>query len=1174
MKYLHKSNNREVHYIKLWWCLALGVLVFAFSCKQANNSGGHEPAISDEVTITVKGDDGVTVNKLNTIKIKKKSAWRDIRQKAIEKITTKKNKEIKEWRINNATGELIREERTFEKDKVVWAVLQEINPRKLQLKYLKVQDKTAENNYAVLSKQNLKAGEIEAKFTYGDITEPQKIDVTIKEGEQNLIKGEKKKITLQVAKDSNGKYDAFEWQITVAFPVDGSLLDTLTIYKSTINGVQYDISNEEKDKLFACENYTVEVKGPVARLELGSRQKEWTSLKLNGTVLTPRTEIGFKAFWEGDLTLDTVGSVEEIKIEIEAGSEKGQFNFSLKRVEGKIDIQKLDLFVQGNKIQYGDRVKLFDSLLPNEPLLEGAEPTNVEVRCGKDYMKEVKIDGHVAQIKQKLIDGKSVWYASYDVSSVAPDGKNVVVEVMPKDEYSSYFNTANLSFRLDYKGPAPIETYFNINGGNYQLKAYSDEAVLKSSKNIYSKTKFLNLNVSSYTEFESIEINGASYNDVVKKKMGFVFNKTVALDSSKETEDFIVALTPKDKSKYVKTFYKFNAKKGAEKEKLVPSLYINGSSDFPQSSFIDHLGDLSTPSLSVTGDVAKVQVAVSEYAGIFLLKEVEINSEKVALKEIAGTYPNPTVFVAGKDIAINESTPTEVTIVFTPKDVEQANAITWKFKLLKTTDLPQFPHSRVEVFSINGESSFEDSFINYLTDGSKPKYVVDENEVEIKIGALDANNTQQITKAKFTIGGNTTDVDCVQEKINYKDYSVATHKLTLPDTNEHEIKIEIVPKDPATYSSLIYTFVLQRSSLLPKIPNIKFYLEKWPQKNGYKVPEAIQKEYAELALQIKSDEIESVKIGKEGEEVEVPLETFEDENKKTVYSYTKFVSLSKDGTYQRFVIKAIPKDKTKYRTTDCVFELAGSCVAMANAELAGRLTFGGKFEPYVKSEVKFYDNKEHQYISDYGATSVRFQAQTINPRAKIKYAFIDGDGKVIPMPGETVATEKEMSVKEADFGIHEATFSLFDDKPTNLLVYVLAEDGSSKDDKKGKYLYTYNPITLKWDTTLDKTKGEDFRVNAYNEIIVDKKIVNENKIYVSFSIWKTYIIDEKYQWASYQKMPEKFGPEPESWENERWYKTDIDISSLSVTNPLEIVIPLLENGQRCFTYKVKIKAKN
>lgn len=1172
MKVLFKNRGAGGIHNKPLLCLALLALVFAYSCKQGNDGGGQSGQ-TNKITITVKADEGVTVKEPSSFEVKKSSAWKDFKKTAIEKITLK-DREIKEWRVNNATGELITEERVFEKDEIVWAVLQEINPRKLQLKSLKVQDKDAENNYAILSRQNLKAKEIEAKFTYGDITEPQKIDVTIKEGEQNLIKGEKKKITLQVAKDSNDKYDAFEWEITVAFPVDGTLLDTLTIYTSTINGVQHDINDEEKDKLFACKNHTVEVKGPVARLELGSRQKEWTSLKLNGTALTPRTEYGFKAFWEGDLTLDTVGSVEEIKIEIEAGSEKGQFNFSLKRVEGKIDIQKLDLFVQGVKIQYGDRVKLFDSLLPNEPLLEGAEPTNVEVRCGKDYMKEVKIDGHVAQIKHKDIDGKTVWYALHDVSSVAPDGKNVVVEVKPKDEYSSYFNTANLSFRLDYKGPAPMETFFNINGANYQLKAYSDETSLKSSKNIYSKTKFLNLNISSYTEFESIEINGTSYNNIVKKNMGFVFNKTVALAPSKETEDFIVALTPKDKSKHIKTFYKFNAKKGTEKEKLAPTLYINGLSDFPQSSFIDHLADLSSPPLEVNGDIAKVQVAVSEYAGIFLLEKIEINGKKEALKEIAGTYPNPTVFVAEKDIAINKSTPTEVTIVFTPKNTEQATAITWKFKLLKTTDLPQFPHSKVEIFSINAENSFEDTFIDYLADGSKPKYVVDEANVEIKIGALEDNNTQQITKAKFTIEGNTTDVNCVQEKINYKDYSVATYKFTLPDTSEHEIKIEIVPKDTTVYSSLVYTFVLQRTSLLPKIPNIKFYLEKWPQKNGYKVPDAIQKEYAELALQIKSDDIESVKIGKEGEEVEARLETFQDSGDETVYSYTKFVSLSKDGTYQRFVIKAIPKNKTKYRTTDCVFELAGSRVAMANAELAGRLTFGGNFEPYVKSEVKFYDNKEHQYISDYGATSVKFEAQTINPRAKIKYAFVDGDGKVIPMPGDNVAIEKEMSVKEADFGIYEASFSLFNDKPTNLLVYVLAEDGSSKDDKKGKYLYTYNPITLKWDITLDKTKGEDFRLNAYNEIIVDKKNVNENKIYVSFSIWKNYEIDKNYQWTSYQKMPEKFGPEPESWENERWYKTDVDVSSLSVTNPLEIVIPILENGQRCFTYKVKIKAKN
>jgi lipoprotein len=1050
-----------------------------------------------------------------------------------------------------------------------------IDPKVLQLKSLKVQGNDAINGYAILKKQNLKREEIKAEFIYGNLTEPKEIDVTIKEGEQNLIKGEKRKITLQVSEDVSGKYNALEWQITVAFPVDTDLLDTVTIYTSTVNGVQYDISNEIKDKLFACENYIVEVKGPVARLELGSRTKEWTSLKLNGTILTPRAEIGFKSFWEGDLTLDVVNQIEEIKIEIEVGSEKNQFNFSLKRIDGKVDIQKLDLFVQGVKIQYGDRVKLFDSLLPNEPVIAGEEPTNVEIRCAKDYMKKVKIDEHDVEIKTKVVDGKSVWYASYDVSSLAPNGKNVSVEVEPKDECSSYFNTAYLSFKLDYKGPAPIETYFNINGANYSLKAYTNESILKSSKNIYSKTKFLNLNISSYTEFKSIEINGTNYQNIAPKNTGFVFNKTVILDPSKETEDFVIALNPKDETKFLKTFYKFNARKGLEKEKLSPTLYVNGLSDFPQTSFMDHLEDSTKPTLSVNGDTAKIQVAVSEYAGIFLLKEVEINSEKIGLQEVAEKYPNPTVFVAGKDVDISDGTKKDVTIVFVPKNTEQMGVITWNFSLLKTTSLPPFPHSKVRIFSINGEDSFEDSFINYLTDGSAPKYMVDEDGVEIKIGVLDAKDGAEIAKVKFSVdGGVATDVECVQEKINYQNYSVATHKLTLPDVNEHEIKIEVVPKDTVKYSSLEYKFKLQRSTLLPKIPNIKFYLEKWPQKSGYKVPDAIQKEYAELALQIADDVIESVKIGKENEEEAVLVETFKDSNGKTVYSYTKSVSLSKDGTYQRFIIKAIPKDKTKYRETDCIFELAGSRVASSNAEFSGKLTFGGRFEPYVKSEVEFYDSKAHQYISDYGATKVKFEAQTINPRAKIKYAFVDGDEKIIAMPGESVATEKEMAVKDADFGICEASFSLFEDKPTNLLVYVLAEDEDSKDDVKGRYLYTYNPIPLKWDISLDKTKGVDFRLNAYNEIVVDKSIVKGNKIYVSFAIWKTYEIDGKYQWASYQGVPEKFGSEPESWENERWYKTDVDISSLSGTNQLEIAIPILENGVRCFTYRVKIKAKN
>ncbi|MGP1521364.1 MAG: leucine-rich repeat domain-containing protein, partial [Treponema sp.] len=101
--------------------------MFAFSCKQANNAGEQKPDApieSNEIIITVKGDDGVIVSKLNTIKVKKSLnlTWKDIKQKAIEKITTKENKEIKEWRLKDAKGEVLKDTDTFKKDETVWCV--------------------------------------------------------------------------------------------------------------------------------------------------------------------------------------------------------------------------------------------------------------------------------------------------------------------------------------------------------------------------------------------------------------------------------------------------------------------------------------------------------------------------------------------------------------------------------------------------------------------------------------------------------------------------------------------------------------------------------------------------------------------------------------------------------------------------------------------------------------------------------------------------------------------------------------------------------------------------------------------------------------------------------------------------------------------------------------------
>ena len=100
--------------------LCLLLVIFAISCKQTN--------LSDEViSITVKGDSNCIINKLNIVKIQKGFAWKDIKKIAEATITVKENKEIKEWRLNDAKGEVIKDSKIFEKDEIVWSVSKVIN---------------------------------------------------------------------------------------------------------------------------------------------------------------------------------------------------------------------------------------------------------------------------------------------------------------------------------------------------------------------------------------------------------------------------------------------------------------------------------------------------------------------------------------------------------------------------------------------------------------------------------------------------------------------------------------------------------------------------------------------------------------------------------------------------------------------------------------------------------------------------------------------------------------------------------------------------------------------------------------------------------------------------------------------------------------------------------------
>ena len=63
-----------------------------------------------------------------------------------------------------------------------------------------------------------------------------------------------------------------------------------------------------------------------------------------------------------------------------------------------------------------------------------------------------------------------------------------------------------------------------------------------------------------------------------------------------------------------------------------------------------------------------------------------------------------------------------------------------------------------------------------------------------------------------------------------------------------------------------------------------------------------------------------------------------------------------------------------------------------------------------------------------------------------------------------------------------------------------------------------------------------------------------------------YLPSQNNEYQSYQTKPEKLEDDGD-W---IWYKTEIDVSSLTKENPLEILIPILTNNELCYTYKLKL----
>ena len=92
------------------------LFLFIFGCK--NNVSNT----SNDIRITIAGDEGIIVASQNVIEAKQNTQWKDIKPKANKKITLNNDYDFLEWRLGNKAGEVLTDEKVFTSNITILAV--------------------------------------------------------------------------------------------------------------------------------------------------------------------------------------------------------------------------------------------------------------------------------------------------------------------------------------------------------------------------------------------------------------------------------------------------------------------------------------------------------------------------------------------------------------------------------------------------------------------------------------------------------------------------------------------------------------------------------------------------------------------------------------------------------------------------------------------------------------------------------------------------------------------------------------------------------------------------------------------------------------------------------------------------------------------------------------------
>ena len=1022
----------------------------------------------------------------------------------------------------------------------------------------------------IVNEEKITADDIIAKFNYGKSKE-KIIKVTVKGGEFSIDKTESKKLQLSVA-SLKGSYQAWKAEVEVSYKevvVDNELLSFLEVYMGKDGGRNLYLSEDATSRILNGKNIVAELKGPKAKLTIASEKVTWSHLKVNDkAVLFAPKHLPKKDFFSYATTyveIGEIGQTKEIKISVEAGTKKTEVRFKIKRLDGTIDIPDLGLLVDEKYLIEKDTLeKLQDASTPDEDtpiFMAGGEPSKIGVRCWHNEMDAVTVNSVEASITEKistLPEGKKPsWLAEGYVKDIPDEGKGVMVVIEPKDKTS--YHTITWRFRIKLEEKKPVEVLYTFNrkgvqqlGSDFITAAEGDGNPLLEFEGVQLNMELNYLNA----RLDEITINETSITD---DKLnwdgafgGVVFHSVKVGTVEKQIE---ITLIPQDKKKFINKVIRFRAKGNGVKENI-PSKLTIGEYNLPDD-FTSHLTDGSKPTFKVAENKAELKINVDEYVFKCLCNKVKVtvdsNEETLDINANKISF-TVTHYYATKEVDL--SGPKEIKIEFIPKDAEVAEATPLQFKLETGGQKPSLPQDKIYAFTINKKGEYKNplpkNVADHLTDGTKPLYVIDSDKASIVI-FWRATVNDLFEKAIFKMDGVQED-ETAPETLGVF-YGVRhVFNLTQQKPKEYEIEIELIPQDKTKYSSLIYSLKLQNSGLKEALPVYFGYNNKFVEETGLET--TLTTEVAEVFVQFYTELVQSVTIDGKN----CTIKKIEYKPNEFVYKAMSDVVLPTDSAKDVKIV-VTPMNTDDYRITECTYKLKGTKIDQNNAEFE---YLGNK--PKVMSDIEWVDGKEHKYADDYGAKTCILTAYTVSPRAKVYYKVFNykiEDGvqtdEEIELTPQTILTADYSGAKHTSNKI-----TLFNDKPTMVKIWVVAEDGST-DETKGMKIITYNPVELRWDYET-KNIGLDFAYPAYDEVKVDKSKVKNGKIHLAFKAWNE-TFGYKVKDAKFVKLDKD--------DYEQWYGIEVDVSALNSSSPITIEFPIYQDKGTllCFTYKVKIEEK-